>query len=100
MMAAERATPTEVVSRWLEQPEKRMQLEKLVRTWDDLKLLGIDLADQLRELVRVRLAKEGREHQIDLDKVDWLFLAEQYAFEIRGITEEELTRRRVQAQEL
>lgn len=98
-MSASPATPTETVSRWLESPENRPQVEKLVLKWNELQLLGIDLADQLHELARTRFERNGKRPDYDLNEVDWSYLAENYALEICGVTEEELTRRRESASE-
>lgn len=84
---------TKLVARWLEAAPVRPAVVRLTRVWDDLDLLGIDLADQLEALVRGR----QRHAPINFDLVDWGLLAERYAYEICGVTEEELTRRRVAA---
>lgn len=75
----------------------RPHLETLVRAWNTAELLGIDLADQLRDIVKESAAKGGV-LITDLNEVDWSLLAERYAEEICGVDEAELTRRREQYQ--
>lgn len=83
---------TKLVAQWLERNGVRPQLERLVRAWNVHELLGIDLADQLRDLVREQADKASVD--VPLDEVDWSLLAERYAQEICGVDEDELTRRR------
>jgi hypothetical protein len=83
---------TQQVASWLEGPEVRPGLELLVRSWNDHELLGIDLADQLRELVTKQASKVSLER--NLIAVDWAQLAEKYAEEIVQVDEDELIRRR------
>lgn len=85
------------VHEWLDRPDNRAQVDTLVRAWNKLELLGIDLADQLEALVRDHVAKSQTEQRLDLDEVDWSYLAEVYAYEICGVTEEVLTKRRESA---
>ena len=83
---------TEQVASWFESNGVRAQLEKLVHAWDAYDLLGIDLADQLRQMVEKQATKAGID--APLDDVDWSLLAERYAEEIAGVDEAELIRRR------
>lgn len=83
MFVADWATAeTEAVYRLLEQAEVKSEIETLVLSWNEHELLGINLADDLQELVTRMLAK-----------VNWSQLAEHYAKEIAGFDEDELTRR-------
>jgi len=87
------SNPTEQVAQWFESDTMRQHLETLVRAWNASELLGIDLADQLRDIVQESAAKGGVTIT-NLNGVDWSLLAERYAEEICGVDEDELTRRR------
>lgn len=83
---------TEQVARYFDSDGVRPHIEELCETWNASELLGIDLADQLRDFLREQAAKADID--ASLDEVDWNYLAEHYASSICGIDEEELTRRR------
>lgn len=86
------ATATQAVAEWFESAEMKPQLDTLVQAWNVHDLLGIDLADQLREVVTAQLHKANL-GRVSLGDVDWNFLAEKYADEICGVDEDELLRR-------
>ncbi len=80
---------TEAVADYLESPAMKQSLVRLVNDWNDLELLGIDLADQIQKMTTM--------HQpvgVDLQHVDWNQLADHYAEKIAAVGEDELTRRR------
>jgi hypothetical protein len=89
---------TDAIARWLDREDVKPKLLRVVLAWNGEELLGIDLADQLEKMVRSSsngdLSEQVKER---LDNVDWGHLAEHFAYEICGITEEELTRRYTEA---
>lgn len=87
---------TAQVARWLESVEVKPHLERLVSEWNALELLGIDLADQIRQMAETSI--KHPDPVIDFNDVNWAELAEHYASEICGVNEEELTRRRKRAE--
>ena len=81
---------TAQVATYLDREDVQPQLLRLVAVWNDLELLGVDLADQIEKMVR-NTAGAG----LELGDVDWNQLAEHYALQIAAVDEAELTRRRV-----
>ena len=58
---------------------------ELVGAWNELELLGIDLADQLEKLMAGKT---------QYDDINWSEIAEQLALQLVGVNEDELIRRR------
>lgn len=84
----------EQVARWLASDGVRPDIERLVNAWNEHELLGIDLADQIRELVTGQASKVGVDPSALESEVDWSELAEDLAQDICGVDEAELIRRR------
>jgi hypothetical protein len=87
---------TKAIFGLLEREDLHHVVVEVVETWNDLGLLGIDLADALEKLVHDHLEKHGVATG-PLEQVYWGQLAEHYAMAICGVDEDELSRRRVQA---
>lgn len=87
---------TQAVRAYFERSEVKPQLEVLCREWNEHELLGIDLADSLRRVFEEVAKESPTTSPFSLDEVDWNQLAEIFAYEICGITEDDLIRRREQ----
>lgn len=83
------------VDGWLMDDAARAIVERLVWEWNQSEGLGVDLADELRDLVEERLKADHSPRGVRrlLHKVSWNQLAEQYALRIVGVDEPELERR-------
>lgn len=84
-------TATEQVARYFAMESVRPHLVRLIRSWNTAELLGTDLANDLRDLVREQADKANID--VPLDEVDWNELAERYARDICGVDDDELERR-------
>lgn len=82
-------TATQQAKAYFERDDIKPHLISLVQAWDTNELLGSDLADQLRGLYEENVKTDG-----EVAMIDWNELAEVFAEEVTGVTEEELTRRR------
>lgn len=88
---------TALVDYWLRRSEDVWAIiRRLVFAWDIGEGLGIELADELQDLVTLRLSEIATPKHVrrKLRKVNWQQLAEQYALEFVGISEADLSLRR------
>lgn len=83
---------TEEVFEFLEREDVKPTIVEGTKIWDERKLLGIQLADRIEELVRSH-TERNKLDTAPLEKVDWYQLATYYALEISGVDEDELLRR-------
>lgn len=88
---------TALVDYWLRRDDDVWQIiRRLVYAWDAGEGLGIELADELQDLVTLRLTEVAEPAYVraKLGKVSWNQMAEQYAQEFVGLSETDLSMRR------
>lgn len=80
---------TKAVVSWLEEDDNRVQLQRVVEAWNEMGLLGVDLADQIYLMTSRTIPRLASK------RVNWNEVAEHFALEMVSVDEEELTRRRL-----
>lgn len=79
---------------WLTRPDQYDKVRQLVHEWNVRKLLGIDLADQLKRLVEEKATQVDPDASEALASVNWGQIAEALALRFEGVDTAELERRR------
>lgn len=82
---------------WLELPQNKPQIERLVQEWNKRNLLGSDLADSLHKLIQDKAEQAGYDGQLDgmLALIDWNHIAGAVALKYAGVDEAQLKQRRL-----